>query len=273
MVQGIHRPSTVRQALELHGSLGPEVLFLAGGTEINQKHHKAQPQQLIDISQLGLAGVERIERNLLIGATTSFQQLIEAADTPAVLAQAARRLINRNIRNVATVGGQVATGKSCADLIPCLVALEARVLVSDLGGSASFGVTEYLAAKPAGLIVAIELPALPAERGVASQNFTRTANDISVLTAAASLERQGGAVVSPVLALGGVAPTVVRLEAVEAALAGSPLPSPHDLQALVAAAVAPIDDLRGGAAFKRRIAGTIATDVLMRAWQAAEVAS
>jgi putative selenate reductase FAD-binding subunit len=269
MSLGFHRPSTVTEALTLQAELGAGALFLAGGSEINQKHFPGQPDHLISLAGLDLAGVASTEAGLLIGATTSFQQLLDSPDLPAPLREAAARLVNRNVRNVATVGGHVATGKSCADLLPCLVALEARVMLSTLRGSAVLSVPEYLASRPEGLIVAVELP-LPV-RACAVTNFTRTANDLSVLTAAASLAREGDAVSAPILAMGGVAPTVVRLDAVEQALAGVPLPDRASLEALVAAAIQPIDDKRGTAAFKRKVGASLAADVILAAWAAAEV--
>jgi len=273
MSQGFHRPSTVSEAVTLQASLGDGALFLAGGTEINQKHHPAAPAHLISLAGLELAGIARGDGAVVIGATTTFQQLLDAPQLPEVLRWAAAKLINRNVRNVATVGGQLATAKSCADLIPSLVALEARVLLATSDGSGAVALDQYVAAKPAGLIVAVELPDAAPPRGVAATNFTRSANDLSVLTAAASVGRVGDAVSEPIVAVGGVAPHVVRLQAVEAALAGAPLPARSELEALVADAVTPIDDLRGSAAFKRRVAGALTADVLARAWQATEVAS
>ncbi len=270
MSQGFHRPSSVRQALELKASLGPEAVFLAGGSEINQKHHPVQPSQLISLAGLELDGVAPDEWGLVIGATTTFQQLLEAPEIPAILREAASRLVNRNVRNVATVGGQIATGKSCADLLPTLTVLGARVMVATLEGSGAWSVLDYLQAKPAGLIVAVELPSPAPGLGCAMGNFTRTANDLSVLTCAVSLARDGDAIVGPVLAMGGVAATTIRLTAVEAALAGQPLAPRDQLEALIARAVTPIDDLRGSAAFKRALAGSLGADALIAAFNAAE---
>ena len=272
MSLGFHRPTSVRQALELRAELGLGALVLAGGTEINLKHHPAEPEQLISLADLELAGVgSTADGGLVIGATTTFQELLDAAQTPAPLERAARNLVNRNVRNMATVGGQLAAGKSCGDLIPCLVALDARVLLATLAGSASVDVLTYVATKPEGLIVGVEISQPTPRRGVGLANFTRSANDLSVLTAAASMARGTSGVEQPILALGGIAPTVVRLGGVEQALAGSPLPDRSTIHALVAAAVTPIDDLRGSAAFKRKLAAELAADVLAEAWLAAEV--
>jgi probable selenate reductase FAD-binding subunit len=271
MSLGFHRPSTVSEALALQASLGAGALFLAGGTEINQKHFPGERRHLISLAGLDLGGIASGDGTVVLGATTSFQALLDSPLVPAPLQRAAARLVNRNVRNAATVGGQLATAKSCADLIPCLVALQARVLLATAQGSGAVAVEDYIVAKPTGLIVAVEVPWPAAGRGVALANFTRTANDLSVLTAAASLATADGAVQAPILAMGGVAPTVVRLPSVEGALTGAPLPDRETIAALVASAVSPIDDLRGSAAFKRQLAAQLAADVLAEAWLAVEV--
>lgn len=270
MSLGFHRPSTVSEALALQASLGEGALFLAGGSEINQKHFPGHPSHLISLAGLELDGIAQGDGTLVLGATTSFQALIEAPGVPEPLRRAAAKLVNRNVRNVATLGGQLATGKSCADLIPCLVALRARVLLATAAGSGAVPVHEYVASKPVGLIVAVELPWPAPERGVGLANFTRSANDLSVITAAASLAVADGVAQAPIVALGGVAASVVRLPTVEQALAGAPKPSRAQLEATIAAAVAPIDDLRGTAPFKRQLAASLGADVIVEAWQAVE---
>jgi probable selenate reductase FAD-binding subunit len=271
MPTGFHRPTTVSEALSLQARLAPGATFLAGGTELNQKHCPAPPSHLISLAELDLGGIAVGPGRVVLGATLSFQELLDSTEAPAPLGRAAARLVNRNVRNAATVGGQLATAKSCADLIPCLVAMGAKVLLSTLDGSGAIPVAEYVIAKPEGLIVGIEIPWPGDGRGVGLANFTRTANDLSVITAAASMARSGEDVVAPILAIGGVAPSVVRLPEVERALEGGALPPRADLEALVASAVSPIDDLRGSAAFKRQLASQLAADVLDEAYRAAEV--
>ncbi len=270
MTPGFHRPSTVLTALELQASLGQDACLLAGGTELNQRHHPGRPAHLISLAGLDLGGVAASDDAVMVGATTTFQELLEAPAVPAPLRRAAAHLANRNVRNIATVGGQLAAGKSCGDLIPCLVALDARVMLATIEGSGAVAVADYVLAKPSGLIVAVEIPTRPGRRGTGLANFTRTANDLSVINAAASMERDAVGIQRPILALGGVAASVVRLLAVEQALLGAPLPARAQLEALVAAAVHPIDDLRGSATFKRHLASHLAADALTEAWQAAE---
>ena len=114
------------------------------------------------------------------------------------------------------------------------------------------------------------MPGLGPGRVAALRGFSRTSNDISLLNVAVSLGRTAGSVLAPLLAVGGVAPHVVRLHAVERAIEGEPLPDADELQRLVASQVRPISDLRGSAGFKRHLAATLAADALQQAWLATE---
>ncbi|MGC4121097.1 MAG: FAD binding domain-containing protein [Myxococcales bacterium] len=257
MVPSYHRPASVAEALQLKEKLGQGAVFLAGGTEVNNLH-APRPKALIDLAALGLDKIESSPKGLRIGAGVTFQQLIEHADVPWFLKTAAGQMANRNIRNRATVGGQLGTNRSCADLIPTLLSADAQVVLSNREVS----VERFLAGEQ-GLIVAVVVPAT--KRGFGLFHQTRTANDISIVTASASLELDGKTVHRPILAIGGVAQHVVRLHDVEGALDGKPLPAQEQLESMIAGAVKPIDDLRGSAAYKRQIASVLGERALRAA--------
>lgn len=257
MVPAYHRPASAAEAIQLKSRLGPGAVFLAGGTEVNNLH-APRPTALIDLAGLGLDRIETTQNGLRIGARVTFQQLIEHQEVPGFLKTAAYQMANRNIRNVATVGGQLGANKSCADLIPALLAAEARVVLADR----EMPVEAFLTGAPE-LIIAIIVPTTNRTFGLASHS--RTASDISIVTAAASLTLDGDMLRQPMLAIGGVAPHVVRLHEVEKSLDGKPLPSPEHLESLIAGAVHPIDDLRGSAAFKRQIAAVLGARIVKAA--------
>lgn len=257
MIPAYYRPASVNEALKLKAELGPGAHFLAGGTEVNNLHSR-RPSALIDLAALGLETLESTPEGLRIGAAVTFQQLLEHEGTPGFLKAAASQMTNRNIRNRATVGGQLATNRSCADLIPTLLAAEARVLLSDH----ELPLEEYLKA-PSGLILAIHVPAT--KRGFGLGNQTRTAADISIINAAVSAELDGQILVHPIVAVGGVAKHVVRLHSVESALHGHAVPAAQQVESLIAGAVQPIDDVRGSAAYKRHLASVLGQRALQAA--------
>jgi probable selenate reductase FAD-binding subunit len=257
MIPSYHRPASVDEAVQLKSRLGPDAVFLAGGTEVNNLH-APRPAALIDLVGLGLEKIDVTKSGVRLGAGVTFQQLIEHADIPEFLKTAAHQMDNRNIRNRATIGGHLGSNRSCADLIPALLAAEAQVTLVDR----ELPIEQFLAGAPS-LVLSVFVPATSRTYGLAHQ--TRTAADISIITAAAGLTLDGDRLVKPILAIGGVAPHVVRLHSVETALEGKPLPTPEQLETLIAAAVQPIDDLRGSAAYKRRLAAVLGARVLKMA--------
>ncbi|MBM4371067.1 MAG: FAD binding domain-containing protein [Deltaproteobacteria bacterium] len=257
MIPSFHRPATVTEALRLKASLGPGAMYLAGGTEVNNLR-TPRPEALIDLTGLGLEAIEVTTEGCRIGARVTVQRLLEHPGIPGFLKVAARQLANRNIRNQATIGGHLGARRSCGDLIPALLAAEARVTLADR----EVPVEEVLAGAP-DLMLSVLVPATDRSFGLAHQG--RTASDVSIVTAAASLALDGGQVRRPLLAVGGVAPRVVRLREVEQALEGRPMPPVEALEALVAHAVNPIDDHRGSAAFKRHLAAVLAARSLRTA--------
>lgn len=257
MVPSYHRPASPTEALQLKSTLGAGAVFLAGGTEVNNLH-APRPTALIDLVGLGLDKIEISAHGVRLGAGVTFQQLIEHREIPGFLKMAAGQMANRNIRNRATVGGQICTNRSCADLIPALLVAEAQVILSDR----EIPIEQFLAGEPE-LVLGVFVPASSRTYGLAHQ--TRTSADISIITAAGSLTLDGDRALRPMLAIGGVAPHVVRLHEVEKSLDGKPLPAVEQLESLIAAAVKPIDDLRGSAAYKRQLAAVLGSRVLKSA--------
>ena len=249
MSPSYHRPTTIAQALELKAELGPGAVYLAGGTEVNNRL-VAQPTALIDLVGLGLDKFEFSPSGVRIGAGVTFQGIIEHPEIPWYLKTAALQMANRNIRNRATVGGQLGTNRSCADLIPTLLAAQSQVSLVDREVS-----LEQFLAVPPELILSVFVPAT--DRGFGLGHMTRTASDISLLATATSLSLEDGSVQKPIVAMGGVAAQVVRLHDVETQLDGHPAPAPERIEELIAKAVQPIDDQRGSAAYKRHIAAVL----------------
>lgn len=249
MIPAYHRPASVDEALRLKSELGAGAVFLAGGTEVNNLH-SPRPAALIDLAALGLGTMEFSPQGVRLGAGVTFQQLVEHPETPWFLKAAANQMTNRNIRNRATVGGQLGANRSCADLIPMLLAAEARVTCAER----ELPLEQVLAGDP-GLILSVFVPST--SRGFGLGNQTRTASDISIVNVAVSLSLDGERIRQPIVAVGGVAPHVMRLPAVERALSDQPLPPKDQVESLLAQAVNPIDDHRGSAAYKRHIAAVL----------------
>ena len=257
MSPSYHRPTSIAQALQLKSDLGPGAVFLAGGTEVNNRL-AAPPTALIDLVDLHLDTIEFSDNGVRIGAGVTFQRIVEHSEIPWYLKAAALQMANRNIRNRATVGGHLSTNRSCADLIPTLLAAQSQVSVVD----AELPLEQFLENDPE-LLLSVFVPA--ASRGFGLSHITRTASDISLIATSASLSLEDGCVLEPILAVGGVAAHVVRLHKVEEKLAGHPLPALERLEELIAQAVQPIDDQRGSATYKRHLAAVLGARALRAA--------
>lgn len=255
-----HVARSPEEAVRLAAELGPAAHFLAGGTELNNQASTLTVTDRILVTGLGLHGIGTHGADVAdvaIGATVRLQQLVDAPAVPEALRRAASLVGNRNVRNAATIGGHIATNNPWGDLLPALVVLGARAEVLRTDGARVVPVEELLAAGVDGLITRVVVPRPAPDRRFGVEAHRRTANDISVVNAAVALTLEGGAVRDPRVAVGGVAPNVVRLPDLEAALAGRPLPDPETLARLAAERLSPVGDVRGSAAFKRHVASVL----------------
>ena len=267
MIKEYHAPPTLAEALALKQRLGDAAVFLAGGTEVNSAAFPSAPAHVISLQHLALTAIQATATDLIIGACCTIQQMLDSPDVPDIIKAAGRHIFNRNIRNMATIGGQLGSNKSCSNLLPILVALDAAVDLADPAGTHAIPALEYIAGERKELITHVRIRTSASARRAAVERYARTANDISILTAAVSLARDGDAVISPIIAAGGVAKHVIRLAPIERALDGKPLPKRDALERLVASRVAPIADLRGSIEFKRHVAGVLVAKALLRAYR------
>ena len=297
MIEHFHRPGTVREALALKKRYQSRAVFLGGGTYLNSnacaqcpehrvglsglahdRHERKQgarvtrplcpggctmrPEHVISLAGLGCDRVEAKPGSVVIGPLCTLQRLIDDRRVPAGLRAAAAQIVTRNVREMATLGGHIASNPPYSDVLPMLVALEAKLGVSRTGAAKTMSVADYVAKPVAGLITKIVLPRRGAVRMAACRNARASANARSIVSAAVSLTIVRDTVKNPIVALGGVADHVARLTAVEDALAGKPLPAMDELQALASRAVRPAADLSGSAAFRRYQAGLVVAQAL-----------
>jgi xanthine dehydrogenase small subunit len=260
------QPRTLAEALAMLRDEGP-LLPLAGCTDVYVTlNFGTQPAtRFLNLWGLGeLRGIEAMEGGLRIGALATHTELqrspLVLARLP-MLAAACREVGGVQIQNRGTLGGNVANASPAGDTLPVLAAADAVVVLRSVDGERRVPFNElytgYRATvmRPDELIVAIEVPAVEGGQWFRKVG-TRAAQAISkVVMAAVRGER-------PRIAIGSVAPTVVRLRGTEEALANGA--SIEDAQAVLMREVTPIDDLRSTAEYRKRVCANL----LARWWGA-----
>ncbi|MCX7024355.1 MAG: FAD binding domain-containing protein [Spirochaetes bacterium] len=260
MVTKFLKPRDAAEALSMLASVKGAVP-LAGGTFLLSSQFRDEPMTVVSVAGILPSGVSRTGNTVEIGAGATFQDIIDSPDAPAVLRKACLGMADRNIRNRATAAGNAAAGKSCASLPPVFLTAEASFEFA--GGNAPLPAESWLAS-PSGLITRIKLVFDP-ERLYGYERWSRTACDVSVLTAAASWRLSGGVVKDLRIACGGLSSHPRRFPELESLFEGKPLPKRSDIEAAVSPFLSPIDDVRGSAAFKRLRASILVADAIMNA--------
>ncbi len=268
----LHHANTLQEAASLMEQLGPRAEYLAGGTDllVDLKTGRADTDHLISI-----AGIEQVNQitleggDLTIGSLVTVGQLNDADLSGAwsAVQDATRVMAAPAIRNMATVGGNLASAVPSADLPPIFMVLGASVNRWSPTQVRSVSVADFFTGVRRTVracdevLTCVCLPLPPMRSGAAYVRFAlREGNAIAVAAAAAQVVLGADQrIESASVAIGAVAPTPLLLRDVPAMLAGRPPDESAWQHAADAAAAAadPISDIRGSAAFRRELIGVL----------------
>jgi CO/xanthine dehydrogenase FAD-binding subunit len=263
-------PVSLADALQLRGE-HPEWLVLAGGTDVMVDGAGKDVPGVLDVFGVAeLHGVAAGEGRIRFGAGTTFTELLAddaVRDALPLLWAAARDVGAVQIRDRGTVGGNVVTSSPIGDLLPCLLALDATIVVASATGTRTVAYEQFVRGyravdlAPDELLVAVEIPR-PAT-GTAQywrKVGARAAQAISKVSIAAAARIDAGKVNGFRLAFGGVADHPVRLHAAEQLLEGMrPDAALADqVGAAVRESLDPITDVRSTADYRRDVAANLA---------------
>jgi len=279
-----HAPTSLDEAIGLLGQYGDDAKVLAGGQSLipAMKLRLAQPGHLIDISRMpDLAGLTNSFDGLRIGALTRETALETSADVReryAMLHDAAGVIADPLVRNLATVGGNIAHADPANDHPAVMLAYRAEVEAQGPNGSRTIPIDDFFlgafetALAPDEILTAIRIPAPPAQSGGAYVKFERKVGDYAIAAAAVQLALDAdGTIASAGLALTNAGYTPIRSSRAEEALVGQAASDEAFKRAadLAAEDADPTDDLRGDADYKRAMARTMTLRALRIAAQRA----
>ena len=292
MYASYHSPTTQAQALALKAELGSRARIIAGGTDLllemergARKGPDGGPLAIIDLTRIpGLAEIEEKNGRIHLGPLVTHNQ---CAASPLIvqkafpLARACWEVGAPQIRNRATVAGNLITASPANDSIVPLLALDAEVTLASAGrGERSLPLAEFMTGfrrvdmADDEILTGISLRALGEnERGAFFKLGLRRAQAISVVSVAAVValtsdsfpsEEEGPGVRAAAIALGAVTPVVTRAVEAEAFLIGKALDDATIAEAArrAVAAASPIDDIRASADYRRAMVEALTARLL-----------
>jgi len=280
MIEAYFRPTSLAEALALLEREGAGARLIAGGTDVMVELQRGPKPatRLIDLTALGceLDFIEDVADRLTLGGLTTHNAIL--ASPPfrrhaLPLIQACIEVGAPQIRTRATVAGNVVTSSPANDTITALYALDASVELVSRGGTRTLPIEEFCtgfrttALRTNELIRSIGVRKLDAERrGIFLKLGLRRAQAISVINVAIVAAFDGARVRAVRIALGCVAPTIFRAIDAEKALIGSSLDraTRESVAHIAAQSIAPIDDVRGSAGYRRKMVAALIDRALER---------
>lgn len=263
---------------------GKEIRLVAGCTdfmprlsqELDQIPTVEKPDLLIiSLTKLGLDKVEVCGDLVKIGACCTLTDLAEneliRAEFP-VLVQAINEIAGLTVRNVGTIGGNIVNASPAADSVPALVALDAKFVVESAAGMKEYEAEKFFTGPGKtvlanGEVLTSIIIAKNCGKGCFKKLGRRKAETLSTVNAAAYVEAENGVCKNIRVAIGAVAPTIVRCTEVEAALLGQAL-TPETIAAAaekVLGQISPIDDIRASAWYRKKVAPVMVKRVIENA--------
>lgn len=277
---GYLRPATLADAIYALGQHGENASVLAGGTNliVDMKLDRASPEVVVDLGGLPeLAGITEEAGTIRIGAMTPIRKLATSTllwEKATALAEAAAAFGSTQIAMRGTIGGNVCNGSPASDTVPALLALEAEAVLVGPDGERVVAVGDLLDApgktrvRTGEILTGFRFQAAGEATGSAFLKLSRVRADLSKVSVAVRLVREGEAIRTARIELGSVGPTVVRARKTESALCGKAFNDDVVLAAakLVADEIRPIDDIRSTADYRRKAAVALVFDAVMQAW-------
>lgn len=282
-----YSPETVEDAADyLAQANGKRIRLIAGGTDlmIQLREHMVHADALLGLVRI--AELKRIwsdDSQIHVGATATYTDIIKSklVNRHAYLLVEASRLIGApQIQHMGTIGGNLGNASPAGDTLPCLYVLDATVTLTSKEAERQVSMPEFMLGvrhtvlKPEELITKVSFEPLPQNAGSSFVKLgLRRSQAISVVDVAAVVYIAEGRITDARVALGSVAPTIVRSAAAEEVLIGE-APSEELFEHAAEATrkdISPITDIRGSAAYRHHVAKPLVKEALISALQRANI--
>jgi len=278
-------PKRLEEALDIFAEYGERARALAGGTDLIlfMEKGRLKPDLVVEIPFCPpFIGVEITNTHIRIGSRTTMRELETSSlvrEKVPVLADAASKVGSLQIRNLATIGGNICTASPAGDTLPALLVLDASVRLVSKGGERMIPLREFFLGpgetvrQPDELLTEVILP-LPHHRSGCSfyKLSVRRYMDIAIVNVAALVTvNEDGFITDAKIALGSVAPTPIRAYEAEERLKGNNLNDIllDEVGKLAQDASSPITDQRGTAEYRRIMVYRLTKRVVKEAYERA----
>jgi len=278
-------PKTVSEALSLLAKHGAEAKVIAGGTDVMVDiKYKEEPGCLVNIKKIpGLGAIQENGAGLRIGPLVTIHELETnklVREKLPVLWEASHQFASLQIRNTATIGGNICRASPSGETLAPLLVLDAKAKIAFADGEKTEPFTSFFQGPGKstvglkGLLTEITVPyPAPGSKSVYLKHAVRGAMDIAMVGVAVLItpDTAKNSLQDVRIGLGAVAPTPLRASKTEALLRGKPLTAAllKEAAAMAASESSPISDQRSSAEYRRWIVEALTRRGLEQTWKAA----
>ena len=279
------RPSTVEEACRFLAASGGQAKALAGGTDllVQIRHDRAHPETLMSLQDFAELSFVRRETDggLAIGSMAKLAAIENSPDVtrdfPSI-AEAASFVGSIQVRNRATLGGNLCNAAPSADMTPILIALDAKATITSGREDRTVALEDFFAGpgktvlKDGELLRQVSVPAAPASSFARYVRAYRSAMDIAIVGVAvmADFDPKNGLCRDLRLVLGAVAPTAIRAKETEKMAIGRKLDADliDAMSQMAAQEAKPISDVRSSAEYRKTMVAVLSRRALhaARTW-------
>ena len=275
-----HAPKTIDEAIKLLDDLGEDAKVLAGGHSLipMMKWRLAEPTHLVDISRLSDLNYIREDKGYLCIGAMATETALETNDLISkkytILKDTSEVIADPLVRNLATLGGNIAHGDPANDHPATMLAMNAIVVACGPNGSKrEISIDDFFlgplwtALQENEILTEIKIPQPQNETGGCYLKLERKVGDYAIAAVAVNLEFKNGECISAGVALTNVGPTPVRATDAQNALIGTNVSDAEidKASALAAEASQPVGDHRGSEEYKRGVVNTLTGRAIRKA--------